>query len=507
MVSAPARLKVEGLTKTFGGMRALNSVDLTVQPGEIHGLLGKNGSGKSTLIKVLSGFHAPDAGRLSIDGRSVHLPMPAGRCEAHGLTFVHQHLGLILEASVLENLLVGDHRRDRGFRIHWRREAERARALLASHHLSLDPYTLIEDLSPVQRAQFAIVRAADRVGEGGGALVLDEPTPFLPLDDVSRLFELMRRLADAGTAIVFVSHDIDEVKEVTHRATVLRDGEVITAFDTASTERGAIVEAIVGNSVEIDRRVRDLSSSAVPLARISDVSDTLVEAVTFDVAPGEIVGLTGLIGSGFDRVPYLLAGARTARTGTLQLAGVSHRLSRMHPKAAMNAGIVLIPSDRAHAGMTAELSLTENAMLPRLPDQITVPHRRRSKATGQLIERFGVKANDPEQLAAELSGGNQQKLVLAKWFQLGPRLVLLDEPTQGIDVGARREVYDRLQELSEAGAGIVCATSEFEELEAIAHRVLVFDGGRIVAELKGADVTKTKIAAACYNARRIAADA
>ncbi|MEM8662687.1 MAG: sugar ABC transporter ATP-binding protein [Pseudomonadota bacterium] len=498
--AGPPRLALSGLTKTFGGMRALDNVDLTVMPGEIHGLLGKNGSGKSTLIKVLSGYHAPDAGRMEMDGASVHLPMHIDRCEAHGLAFVHQNLSLVPEATVLENLIAGDHRRARGWRIHWRREAARARALFEKHDLALDPDTQVADLSPVDRAQFAILRAADRIGHGAGVLILDEPTPFLPLSGVKRLFALMRSLAKAGTSIVFVSHDIDEVMEVTDRATVLRDGRVITGFDTAGTARETIVEAIVGEAVDTRRAVGALPAGA-PLARVEALADDVLFDVALDVGAGEVVGLTGLIGSGFDRVPHLLAGARKASSGTLRMGETVLDLAHLTPAAAIRAGLVLIPADRARAGLTAELSLVENAMLPRLGERLRVPHGACKSATQTLMERFGVKASAADQPAAELSGGNQQKLVLGKWLQLSPRLVLLDEPTQGIDVGARRDIYARLADLSAAGAGIVCATSEFEQLESIAHRVLVFDQGRIVAELKGADVTKAAIAAACYDAR------
>lgn len=512
MIDGPIpRLAIKGLTKSFGGVRALSRADLVINPGEIHGLLGKNGSGKSTLIKILSGFHAPDEGSLEIDGRPVSLPMPLGQSEAHGLAFVHQNLGLLADATVLENLIAGDHERLNRWHINWRSETARARALFEENHLTLDPGAVVADLSPVKRAQLAIVRAADRVRAhqlhgGAGLLVLDEPTPFLPIDDVRELFAMMRRLTARGVAIVFVSHDIDEVMEVTDRATVLRDGHVIGSFVTSQTARAQIVEAIVGRSMTTDRIVADLIPISGNTVNVSNLSGNTLRDVALSVAPGEILGLTGLIGSGYDEVPYLLSGASSARTGQLDMGGVSHNLTRMTPAAAIDAGIALIPADRQKAGLALDLTLTENVTLPLLGRRLSgafINHAVLARETGGIMARFAVKAEAPGQIASELSGGNQQKLVLGKWLQLGPRLVLLDEPTQGIDVGARREIYDRIIDLCAAGASVICATSEFEQLEMIAHRVLVFDRGRIKAELTGPSVTKSAIAEACYQEDKV----
>lgn len=501
------RLEVKGLTKTFGGVRALSQADLEVAPGEIHGLLGKNGSGKSTLIKILSGYHKPDEGTLKIDGKQVTLPIHLGQSEGIGLAFVHQNLGLLPEATILENLIAGDRDRVGGWFINWKAETARARRLFDQHGLDLDPSAPVSDLSPVKRAQLAIVRAADRVGSHSkhaspGLLVLDEPTPFLPIEGVRELFAMMRRLKETGVSIIFVSHDIDEVLEITDRATVLRDGHVIASFDTASTSRASIVEAIVGRSMTQERLVQALPAALKPAALVKSLTGQIVKDLDLEVAPGEILGLTGLIGSGYDEVPHLLAGAKPAPSGQLRLAaGSVHDLSQMLPADAIAAGIALIPADRQKLGLALDLSLTENAMLPltvRGDRSFWLDHSARHATTAGLMRRFVVKADRPQQPASDLSGGNQQKLLLAKWLQLQPRLVLLDEPTQGIDVGACREIYERLLEACAGGAAIICATSEFEQLEQIAHRVIVFERGRIKAELRGHDVTKAGIEAACY---------
>lgn len=516
MIGTPApRLKLNGLTKSFGGVHALSRADLAVMPGEIHGLLGKNGSGKSTLIKILSGFHKPDEGSLEIDGKPISLPIPLGGSEKIGLSFVHQNLGLLAEATVLENLIAGDHERVNSWFIDWNAEAKRAKLLFDRTHLSLDPWAIVGDLSPVKRAQLAIVRAVDRISSHNehaspGLLVLDEPTPFLPMEDVRELFAMMRRLKDAGVSIIFVSHDIDEVLAITDRATVLRDGHVIDSFDTAQTDRAHIVEAIVGRAVAQERMVGDTPPAKGAGAEVTGLSGKTVSALSIDVAPGEILGLTGLIGSGYDEVLYLLAGALHARSGRLKMGENTHELAGMTPAAAIAAGIVFIPADRQKLGLALDLSLTENAMLPmaaRGDDCLFLRHGAREATTAALMRQFGVKAEAPRQAASELSGGNQQKLLLGKWLQLSPSLILLDEPTQGIDVGARREIYERLLATCAQGAAVICATSEFEQLEMIAHRVLVFERGRVKAELIGSQVTKSAIEAACYGESRVHAPA
>lgn len=507
----PPRLAIRGLSKSFGGVHALSGADLAVMPGEIHGLLGKNGSGKSTLIKILSGFHKPDGGALEIDGKPVPLPIPPGRSERIGLSFVHQNLGLLPEATVLENLIAGDHERVASWFINWQAEAARARRLFAEHHLDLDPWAAVEELTPVKRAQLAIIRAADRVGSHNeqatpGLLVLDEPTPFLPIEDVRELFAMMRRLKQSGVSIIFVSHDIDEVMEITDRATVLRDGQVISSFETGRTDRSEIVAAIVGRSMSQARLVGDAPSGTDAATVVKGLRGRFVDDLDLRVAPGEILGLTGLIGSGYDEVPYLLSGASAAMAGTLAINGRNHHLRHLKPADAIATGIVFIPADRQKAGLALDLTLAENAMLPAMVQgdgRLRIDHRGNRTVTAELMRRFVVKAQSPQQAASELSGGNQQKLLLAKWLRLEPKLILLDEPTQGIDVGARREIYDRLLEACARGAAIICATSEFEQLEMIAHRVLVFERGRVKAELRGDAVAKSSIEAACYGESRI----
>jgi ribose transport system ATP-binding protein len=501
-------LRIEGLSKHFGGALALDAVDLSVGRQEVHGLLGQNGSGKSTLIKVLSGFHAPDPGaRLWVNGREVALPLPPGGFRALGISFVHQHLGLIPSLTVIENFIIGDIATEDRWRIDWKAEAERARELFDRYRLPIDPWDQVGHLSPVQRALLAIVRAFDQLRSArllaghGGLLILDEPTPFLPASDVEELFGLVREIVRDGASVIFVSHDIDEVMDITDRATVLRDGRVAGSFETRAITKDRIVEMIVGRRVE-HRRAGSLTGVPGPArVRIDGLEGPVVRSFSTEVARGEVVGLTGLIGSGYADVVYHLYGAEPAQAGSLEIDGTIHDLPGLDPPALIKAGCVLIPGDRQNAGAVGALSVVDNLSLP-VFGRITKRWAIRDSAlwdnSMRLAERFDVRPRDPSLLLGSLSGGNQQKVVLAKWFQMEPRLILLDEPTQGVDVGAREQVFEVIREAAAAGACVLCASSDFEQLEAICDRVLVFNRGRVVAEIVGSAITKSTIAEHCY---------
>ena len=502
----PPALELSRLSKTFGGQKALDAASLTVAPGEVHGLLGQNGSGKSTLIKILAGFHAPDPGsRLALWGEDVPLPLPPGAFRRHRMSFVHQHLGLVPSLSVLENLTVGRFAERHDWAIDWRGARRRALQRFVDFGIALDPDRQVADLAPVERALLAILRAVDEIegaaapGRGGGGLlVLDEPTPFLPKADVAQLFRLVRRVVARGASVIFVSHDVDEVMDITDRATVLRDGRVAATLATATATKSDFIAAIVG------RRLATAPAPQAPApararrhAAVRDLSGGTVRGFALEAAAGEVVGLTGLIGSGYDEVPYLLYGARPAAAGTLDLAGHPIDLSRLTPRAAIARGIVLIPADRGHAGVIGPLPVSDNVSMPVLGAtrrRWLLDRRGLVERAAALGRRFEVRPADATLPIAALSGGNQQKVVLAKWFQMAPKLVLLDEPTQGVDIGARQTVFRHIAEAAAAGATILCASSDYEQLAAIASRVLIFAGGRVVASLEGTEITKDAIA-------------
>jgi ribose transport system ATP-binding protein len=509
-VTAPA-LEFSGLSKTFGGQRALHAVDFCVAASEVHGLLGQNGSGKSTLIKILAGFHAPDpGGTLRIGGQDVPLPLPPGGIRPFGVAFVHQHLGLIPPVTVLENLLLtrlsGRGGIARRWAINWAQERAAARRLFERYGLDIDPGIPVSRLSSVERALVAIVRAVEEITaghalSGHGVLVLDEPTPFLPRTDVDRLFTLVRRVVGNGASVIFVSHDIDEVLEITDRATVLRDGEVAGVQVTADATRDTLVRMIVGRQLKLGSSRTVAIGSASAAVTIANLSGGQVTEMSLSLRAGEIVGLTGLLGSGYEQVPYLVYGALQAQGGTLTLGSAPIDLTALTPAAAIKAGLVLIPGDRLVAGGVGGLPIMDNVTLPALASRFRPFMLRRNAmvaACRSLADRFGVVPNRPMLRLASLSGGNQQKVVLAKWLQLSPKLILLDEPTQGVDVGARQTVYQAIRDAAAAGACVLCASSDAEQLAEICDRVVVLGRGRIAAELTPPGLSKHAITECCY---------
>ena len=498
-------ISIRHLSKRFGGATALDDVALDILPGEVHGLLGQNGSGKSTLIKILSGYHAPEPGaELVMYGEGVPLPIPAATGRRLGLAFVHQHLGLVPSLSVLENLRMGEIAAEDRWYVNWRRERERARAAFARFGLAIDPEMRIADLPPVERALVAIVRAFEeiRAASGGhaGVLVLDEPTPFLPKLGVEQLFALVRAIVREGAAVIFVSHDVDEIMEITDRATVLRDGKVAGTLVSQGATHGDFVELIVGRRVELFHSGhRDLAQAGIA-ATVGHVTSATVHDVSLEIRRGEVLGLTGLIGSGFDELPYLLYGARTAQSGSLAIGGATLALDAMSPPVAMAAGMALLPSDRLGAAGVGGLPVADNITLPVLDSffrHLLLNWQAIFARAAQLSTSYDVRPNRPEMNLASLSGGNQQKALMAKWLQTEPALLLLDEPTQGVDVGARQHLFGALNEAAERGTAVLVASTDYEQLSQLCDRVLIFARGRIIAELSGAQITKGHIAEQC----------
>ncbi len=506
--TAPPALIIDNLSKSFGGQKALDRAALTVAAGEVHGLLGQNGSGKSTLIKVLAGFHAPDPGaRLEISGEPVHLPLSPGAFRRHRISFVHQHLGLIPTLTVVENMIIGRLAATPRWAISWRRERERTAATCERYGVHLDPAAELRRLSPVERALLAIVRAVDEMqnapegGHGSGVLVLDEPTPFLPKRDVDRLFSVVRNIVAEGASVIFVSHDVDEVVEITDRATILRDGKVAGTLTTAQSSKEEFIEKIVGRKFVAYGKDAAVTGSKAAHLLVTGLGGGTVRDFSLEARAGEIVGLTGLVGSGYAEVPYLLYGARAADAGMLAHDGREVPLPEQTPADAIASGIVLIPGDRHNAGAIATLPIVDNMTMPVLATVFrgwALARHRMVAYARDLGRRFEVLPERPLLPMSALSGGNQQKVLLAKWLQQAPSLVLLDEPTQGIDIGARQAVFRQIADAAAAGAVVLCASSDYEQLEAIADRVLVFAGGKVVAELTGNAITKAAIAERCY---------
>lgn len=503
----PPVLELRHVSKTFAGTRALEDANLIIRRGEIHGLVGQNGSGKSTLIKILAGFHSPDPGAdLLFDGRTVDLPLQPGQFRQLGMSFVHQDLGLILSLSVLENLRIDELSTRHRWLIRWGHEQQLARELFRQFGLSIDPAAKVADLTPANRALLAIVRALGETRggltqtDGYELLILDEPTVFLPATGKRQLFDTLRDIAHRRASVLFVSHDLEEVLEITDRVTVLRDGQVQGTVDSATVTKDHLVEMIVGRRFVVPTVEHHRQGQEAPYVSVRGLTGWLIRDVAFDLHRGEVVGLTGLAGTGFEEIPYLLSGARRAAAGTLTMNGATHDLATFIPARAVAAGVALVPADRLRDGSEGSLSIADNVLLPVLDryfQRLRLDRARMARDARTLLGRFTVRPNRPTMKYQALSGGNQQKALLAKWLQTAPRLLLLHEPTQGVDIGARQEIFQLLRDSAREGTTIVCASTDYEQIAAICDRVLVFGRGR-VRELGEQEMTKERIAEQCY---------
>lgn len=486
-----ARLRMAHVSKTFGRNRVLTDAGLDVRAGEIHGLLGQNGSGKSTLIKVLSGLYRPDAGALvEIDGVELQQPLNPAQISSHGLTIIHQSLGLIPGHSVTENIRMASlsRRRFRRF-IDWRYERSKASDTLAGMHSDIDPDALIDVLPMGQRATVAIARALQVITPGSGCLVLDESTQSLPREVLPEFYQILRGLASSGTSIVLVSHRLDEVLALADRFTILRDGKVAAAaMKTEAVSEAQLSRQILGR--ELLEFVRESSAGSAPGSgvRATGVTGRKVHDVTIELMPGEVVGVTGPTESGHEELPYLLAGVTTdSRSGQIDVDGSVHDLSTMTVPSGLAAGIVLVPSDRAGQGLAVDMSAASNLTLPRVSGRSRGGVMRsawQDEEFEKAIAMLDITPPEPEQLVASFSGGNQQKILLAKWLLHRPKLLVLHEPTQAVDVGARADILRAIGSAAADGAAVVLSSIETEDLALVCDRVLVMSGGVVVRDLK-----------------------
>lgn len=501
MVDGPAAIEIEGLSKSFGGVRVLDDVGFDVAPGEIHGLVGRNGSGKSTLIKILSGYHEPDpGGSLRIGGRDIPLPVPLGRSHRLGLAFVHQDLGLAPTLSVLENVRVGRFATGRGGRILWRQERRTVRRDLDRFEVDVSTDARVGDLSTVERVLVALVRAFSELARSdGGVLILDEATASLPRDGVERLFAAVRRAAAAGAGVIFVSHRLDEIAGLTERVSVLRDGRMVGTVVTAEATESELIELIIGHQIDEMQFVEHATSSE-PVLEAQGISGQVAQDVSFKLHRGEILGLTGLMGMGHEEIPYLLFGASPA-SGEIVIGERRMVAGEISPQRMMAAGMALLPADRQGASGVGRLSVGENVTLPVIDEFVShafLHHGWERSRVSQLLRAYDVRPPSPSRELETLSGGNQQKALLAKWLQRQPQIFLLHEPTQGIDIHAREEISREIAEIAVEGRSVVMCSSEYDDLARICERVLVFRNGRVVSELRGERLTEERIVEQCY---------
>ncbi|MGZ6270571.1 MAG: sugar ABC transporter ATP-binding protein [Candidatus Limnocylindrales bacterium] len=487
--SEPPPAALAGVSKRFAGTQALQDVSLDLVAGEIHGLVGENGAGKSTVVKVFAGIHQPDSGSVLLDGQPVLIHGPA-QARSLGMAVVHQEPRLFPDLTVAENVFMGHAPRGLLGSVDWRQMRRAADRIFESLSVHLDSGEVVRGLSMADQQLIEIAKALSIEAR---VLILDEPTASLSTHEVERLFAIVRQTRERGVAVLFVSHRLEEVFQLCDRATVLRDGRHVITAPTSDLTAADLVRHMVGRSVSLFPRtaaqIGDVLLEVRGLTRVGAFRD-----ISFSVRAGEIVGLAGLVGAGRTEVARVLFGLDRADAGEVLLDG--RRVTFANPSAALRAGIAYVPEDRHLDGLVGGFTIAENVTLPIIPRLFPRlfmrTSRERSLAAG-YAERLQIRATGMDELVEALSGGNQQKVVIAKWLATKPRVLILDEPTRGVDIGAKVEVHRIISDLAAAGLGIVLISSELPEVLAMSDRIMVLHEGRISAEIPRAEASEERV--------------
>jgi simple sugar transport system ATP-binding protein len=481
---------MQGVTIDFPGVKALDGVDFRLLPGEIHALMGENGAGKSTLIKVLTGVYEPDAGSITVDGVEQRFSGPRQAQDA-GISTVYQEVNLCANLTVAENILLGREPRRFG-RIDYRAMKRRAVELLGQLDLTIDPGSTL-GAHPIAIQQLVAIARATAIS--ARVLILDEPTSSLDADEVAELFRVMRRLRDGGTAILFVSHFLDQVYAISDRMTVLRNGRLVGEYPTAALDRVELVAAMLGHDLDLLEEIGEAAATTTPATDQTVLSarglgrKPKLHPVDLDVHRGEVVGLAGLLGSGRTELARLLFGADRASTGSVSVNGTP--VTMRSPRAAIAKGLAFSSEDRKGEGIIGELSVRDNLVLA-LQARRGFARPLSKKVKDDLVDRYmdalDIRPRTPGMPVKNLSGGNQQKVLLARWLITDPQLIILDEPTRGIDVGAKAQIQKLVTDLAKDGMGVVFISAELDEVARISDRIAVLRDRRCVAQV-GSDRT------------------
>ena len=490
-------VEMTDISITFPGVKALDSVSFRMFPGEVHSLMGENGAGKSTLIKALTGVYSIDTGTMTLDGHTLVINGPA-QAQAAGISTVYQEVNLLPNLSVAENIMLGREPRRLGV-IDWKATRNRAAELLQRLHLDIDPASPLSSHSLAVQQLVAIARATDVQAK---VLILDEPTSSLDADEVAELFRVIRGLKEDGVAILFVSHFLDQVYEISDRLTVLRNGALVGEYLTTDILRIELVHKMIGKELAA---LDDLEAKS--RTSVSDDEDDKpfieakglgrkgsVEPFDLRIGEGEVVGLAGLLGSGRTEVARLLTGADVADSGELAVRGERRRFRT--PRSALRERIAYSSEDRKKEGIVEDLSVRDNIVLALQADRgwfRRISKRRQDELAQSYIQALNIRPANPDALVGNLSGGNQQKVLLARWLAVAPRLLILDEPTRGIDVGAKAEIQKLVSSLADEGMSVVFISAELEEVLRLSHRIAVMRDRRKVADLPNEDITVGQI--------------
>jgi ribose transport system ATP-binding protein len=480
--------RLTAIAKSFGGVHALRGVDFDVQSGEVHALIGENGAGKSTLMRVLGGEMPPSSGEIRIDGRTTELHGPRA-ARAHGIAIIHQELALAPDLSVAENIFLGE----LSGVISWSALRRRASELIASLGFDIDPARRVSSLAVAHQQVVEIAKALSRKVK---IIVFDEPTAVLSAQDAERLHEIISRLRAEGVGIVYISHRLEEILSISDRVTVMKDGQVVATKLAAELSIDAMIRMMVGRPMAAlfpEKGPRTIGEERLAVRDLQ--AGRLVRGVTFSVRAGEIVGLGGLVGSGRTEVARVIFGADPLESGAILLDGKETKMRS--PKNAVQAGVCLVPEDRKGQGVVLDAAIRINATMARLSAVVNrfgfVRQALERKLVGDLAGSLKLKASRIDAPVSTLSGGNQQKVVLAKWFHAGGNVIILDEPTRGVDVGAKSEIYGIVLKLAEAGKAVLVISSEHQELFGLCDRILVMGEGQLRGELKPPDYSEERL--------------
>ncbi len=483
-------LKVEGIVKTFPGVRALDGVSFEVAPGECHALLGENGAGKSTLMKVLAGMHAPNEGRIIIDGEEVSLRSPL-EAKAKGVVLIHQELSLAEEMSAAENIFLGELPRRSFGRVDWTTLHERAGAILEKLNCDFGPKTRVSSLSIAKKQMVEIARA---LTVDAKAVIFDEPTASLTDAEKVVLFDVIRDLKSQGVAIVYISHRMEEIFTISDRISVLRDGGYRGTLVTADTNEDEVTQLMIGRSLDLSRNVQHGELGDVAL-EVRDLScGDLFKDVSFQVRSGEVLGFYGLVGAGRTEIAETLFGLRDPSGGQILLDGEEVTIGS--PVEAIAAGISLVPESRKEQGLVLGMNCRDNMTLPQVDDLTAGPFVANGAEIAiydQYRDRLQIKTPSWRQIVGNLSGGNQQKIVIGKWLAMHPRVLIVDEPTRGIDVGSKSEIHNLIRELARSGYAVIVISSEMPEVLHVSDRIIAMYHGEVMREFTSDEVTEDSL--------------
>ncbi|WP_224701652.1 sugar ABC transporter ATP-binding protein [Devosia aquimaris] len=488
--SAPAILSAHRISKSFGDIPVLFSIDFDIRPGEVHAVIGENGAGKSTLIKILSGIEQPTSGTISFDGQTVTLP-PNGAAEAMGIVLIHQEQNLAEHLTVADSIFLGREIKRYGF-LNQAEMRRRAAEIMATLHVPVDPDARIGSLSVADKQMVEIAKAISRDAR---VLIMDEPTAVLSVGETQTLFEQIRRLTARGVAVIFISHKLDEIMELAERVTVLRDGQLIATIGTQALTPDSIAQMMVGRELSnLYPPKHEPDVDAPVVLRVRNLSAQGVNDISFDLRRGEILGFAGLIGSGRTAVAEAVVGLTGRSSGEIELNGKPVDFSQVSQS--VDAGVAYMTKDRKGKGLLLNMGLQPNLTLLTLKKHLRagfLDSASEARALERAVRRFDVRARDASVAVGRLSGGNQQKLMLGKTMESEPDIIIMDEPTRGIDVGTKQQIYHIIAALAAEGKSVIVISSEMQEVIGLSHRVVVMRQGRVAGVLEGAEITESEI--------------